>query len=214
MRAPVELPEHPTRPGALKASGAGLRRRTLLGAGMTLAASAGLQPPASARGLGPVQPPLPVPSLPATLADGRRVDLRRWLPGKVTALQFMFTTCSSTCPLLGAVFASTQQQLRDLGRQDMRLLSVSVDVLGDSPQRLLEWLRKFGAGASWHAALPEANSSAALDALRTLGSGAAERDRHEAGILLFDEKGRLAYRLDELPDSRVLTQAMVQIATS
>lgn len=202
----MELLEHPARHGSL-------RRRTLLTAGTVWAAAIGLHAPAAASsGLGPVQPPLPIPSLPATLANGRRVDLRRWLPGKVTALQFMLTTCSSTCPLLGAVFASTQAQLLQARQQDVQLLSVSVDVLGDSPNRLHGWLKRFGAGAAWHAALPDANSSDALDALRALGSGSADGDRHEAGILLIDRRGRLVYRLDELPDARVLTRALIQIA--
>jgi protein SCO1/2 len=202
----MELPEHTTRRGTL-------RRRALLTTGIAWAATAGLCAPATAGGgLGPVQPPLPVPSLPATLADGRRIDLRRWLPGKVTALQFMLTTCGSTCPLLGALFASAQEQLRQERRQDLQLLSVSVDVLGDSADRLGEWLKRFGAGPSWHAALPDANSSAALDALRKLGAGTGTDDQHEAGILLIDRRGRLVYRLDELPDARVLVRALVQIA--
>lgn len=192
----------------------GLRRRSLLAAGAALAASA-VVAPAAAHAVGAVHPPLPLPSLPATLSDGRRVDLRSWLPGKATALQFMFTTCGTTCPLLGAVFAATQQQLLSgAHRDDWQLLSVSVDVLGDSTQRLADWLKRFGAADAWHAALPDPRSSTALDALRTLGSGGAERDQHEAGILLIDRKGRLVYRLDELPDARVLARALLQIASA
>ena len=183
-----------------------------MAAGMAWAALAAPCGSALADGFGPVGNPLPIPPLPAMLSDGRRVDRRRWLPGKVSAMQFMLTTCSTTCPLLGAIFASTQQELAALRRKDVQLLSVSVDVLGDSPERLREWLKRFGAGPDWHAALPDARSSAALDALRSLGAGTPEGDQHAAGILVIDRQGRLAYRLDEMADPRVLTRTLLEVA--
>jgi len=45
-------------------------------------------------------------------ADGRRTPLPTALAGEATAVQRMFTGCSSVCPMQGAVFAAVAARLR------------------------------------------------------------------------------------------------------
>ena len=80
---------------------------------------------------GPLRPPLPAPRLLLTADDGKRVELTERLRGRVTALQLMFTGCSATCPIQGALFAEVQRLLKGTAAH-LRLLSISIDPLGDT----------------------------------------------------------------------------------
>ena len=76
-------------------------------------------------------------SLPEEVNDGRPV-----------VLNFVFTTCSSICPVMSQVFAQFQQKLGAASEQ-VHLMSISVDPEEDTPARLREYARKFHAGPGW-----------------------------------------------------------------
>jgi protein SCO1 len=78
-----------------------------------------------------------VVSLPEEMNDGRPV-----------VLNFIFTSCSSICPLMSQVFAQFQQRLGAESR-NVHLMSISVDPEQDTPAQLREYARKFHAGPSW-----------------------------------------------------------------
>jgi len=59
-------------------------------------------------------------------------------------LQFIFTTCPAVCPALSGTFAAAQERL-----DDARMLSISIDPEHDTPPRLAEYARRFGAGPRW-----------------------------------------------------------------
>lgn len=144
---------------------------------------------------GPVSPPQPAPALSLTLHDGRTTGLRPLLVGQVTALQLVFTGCSATCPIQGALFAAVQAGLaRAPGAQ---LLSVSIDALGDTPAALARWRQGFGAGPRWRAALPTvAGVDSLLDVLRGRQAGP---DGHTAQVHYFNRRGELVMRSADFP---------------
>jgi cytochrome oxidase Cu insertion factor (SCO1/SenC/PrrC family) len=82
-----------------------------------------------------------------TLVDpsGARVRLAEELAaGGPVLLQFIFTTCSTVCPVLAGTFAAVQEKL-----PEARLLSISIDPEVDTPARLAEYARRFQAGPRW-----------------------------------------------------------------
>jgi len=89
------------------------------------------------------------PEVTLVRADGERVSLARELDdGRPVLLNFIFTTCSSVCPLASQTFA----QFRDrLGTQvsGVHLMSISIDPEQDTPARLREYARKYHAGPEW-----------------------------------------------------------------
>jgi protein SCO1 len=161
--------------------------------------------------LGPVRPAQLLPAIAVTLHDGRRLPLDAVLRGRVTALQLMFTGCSSICPVQGAVFAELQALLRRgaAGRGPVpQLLSVSIDALGDDARALAAWRARFGAGLDWLAAVPDlAGVDRLLDSLRGRTGGV---DRHSAQVFLFDAAGCLVFRCAELASADAVAQAMRQ----
>lgn len=67
---------------------------------------------------------------------------------KTVAINFIFTSCSTVCPPMGANFAALQKELKQRG-QDVSLISVSINPTVDTPARLTEWRQKFGGDSGW-----------------------------------------------------------------
>lgn len=69
--------------------------------------------------------------------------------GRVVAMNFIFTTCTTICPPLTANFSKVQSLMGDRVGKDFNLISISVDPVNDTPQRLKAWGEKFGAKPGW-----------------------------------------------------------------
>ena len=186
------------------------RRATLgmLAAAAAPTALAQAVPTPSHDPFGPLRPPQPVPSLTLTGEDGQRFELDARLRGRITALQLMFTGCSATCPIQGALFGALAPMVT--GQRDMQLLSLSIDPLGDSAPALRAWRLQFGAHANWQTALPRSDDvDRTLDFLRGRAQGV---DRHTAQIYLFDRQSRLAYRTADMPPARFVAGLMNELS--
>lgn len=187
-----------------------MQRRHALALLTTLAAPRAIAQAAapSHEPFGPLRPPLTAPKLPLTAADGKRFELTERLRGRTTALQLMFTGCSATCPIQGALFGALAPLVA--GQREMQLLSLSIDPLGDSPQAIGAWLARFGTHANWQAALPRVEDvDRLLDFVRGRAAGA---DRHTAQVYLFDRQARLAYRTADMPPARFIADTMGQLS--
>jgi protein SCO1/2 len=91
----------------------------------------------------------PIPAVRLVRDDGKVVLLPEELnDGRPVVLNFIFTTCSSTCPLMSQTFAQFDSELgADRGR--VHLMSISTDPEEDTPARLREYAQKFHAGPEW-----------------------------------------------------------------
>jgi protein SCO1/2 len=164
---------------------------------------------------GMVRPPLPVPDIAVVLDDGRAARLHALLDGRVTALQFVLTGCSAVCPVLGAIFMQVQARLASNPSRDVRLLSLSLDPLGDTAEALQHWRARYGAGPAWRAALPRIDQSRWLDTLVALGVQPGTRaDDHTASVLIIDRQARLVFRSAPLPDARFIATGLTTLAAS
>lgn len=114
------------------------------------------------------------------------------------------------CPIQGAVFADAQARLDSEGA-GLRLLSVSIDPLGDDLAAMRAWLAKFGAQSRrWAGALPRVNDvDVLLDFLRGRAPGT---DRHSAQAFVFDRQARLVYRTEDMPQPAELVALMRRVA--
>ena len=82
--------------------------------------------------------------------DGKRIDFYNdLLKGRVVAINFIYTTCNSVCPMQGNQFARLQSMLGNRLGKDIALISISADPEADSPQKLKAWLSTFGASQGW-----------------------------------------------------------------
>ncbi len=63
-------------------------------------------------------------------------------------LNFIFTTCTTICPVLTATFSQVQRKLGDEAKS-VRMISITIDPEQDTPERLKEYAGKFKTGAGW-----------------------------------------------------------------
>lgn len=160
--------------------------------------------------VGPVRPPIPMPPIHLIRHDGTKADLQSLLVGKTTALQLMFTGCSESCPLQGALFATVQQRLQKHQQSGVQLLSISIDPLGDDARAISKWLKRFNSGSNWTAAVPPPKE---LDKLRkALQEASGELESHTGQIFVIDKKGMLVWRTEDLPPADVLLKQLTAVA--
>lgn len=81
--------------------------------------------------------------------NGERVRLHDLIRGRVVAMNFIFTTCTTICPPMGANFSRLVDLMEDYVGKDVAMISVSIDPVTDTPERLRAWSQKFGASAGW-----------------------------------------------------------------
>src|SRR5437764_1381227 len=81
--------------------------------------------------------------------DGQRLSFYSDLvKGHTVAINFVFTSCATICPVLAANFRQVQKELGESpGR--VRLISVSVDPATDTPERLKRFAAQYHAGPGW-----------------------------------------------------------------
>src|SRR5207253_8366240 len=89
------------------------------------------------------------PAVMLVRADGKSVSLPHELDdGRPVLLNFIFTTCSSLCPLTSRTLEEFQDKLGPEAAR-VHLMSISIDPEQDTPARLSEYARKFHAGPQW-----------------------------------------------------------------
>ena len=95
--------------------------------------------------------PLEIPDIELVDQTGRRVrfysDLVR---GRIVAMNFIFTRCTTICPPLTANMAHLQRLLiENPDAPDVQLLTISVDPLNDTPERMRAFSERFDARGGW-----------------------------------------------------------------
>lgn len=106
--------------------------------------------------------------------------------GKTVAVNFIFTNCTTICPPLGATFARVQRELGEKVGKDVYFISVSVDPLTDTPERLKAWGAKFKAGPGW--TFVTGNREEIDRLLRALGASAARREDHTPSVIIGNDE--------------------------
>jgi protein SCO1/2 len=159
--------------------------------------------------IGPVQPPIAVPDVVVVSLDGTRGSLRDQLRGRVTAIQLMFSRCTSICPIEAATLARVQEALGDRTSDMTRLLSLSIDPVTDTPDVLKAWLERFGARQGWTAVSP---TEADLSRVRAFFDGPSNVvEDHSTAIHVVDPSGMLVWRTVDLPEPSEVAKLLLHL---
>jgi cytochrome oxidase Cu insertion factor (SCO1/SenC/PrrC family) len=130
---------------------------------------------------------LNIPDVEVLDQDGRvRHFYSDLVKGKTVAVNFIFTNCTTICPPLGATFARVQRELGEKVGKDVYFISVSVDPLTDTPERLKAWGAKFKAGPGW--TFVTGNREEIDRLLRALGATAARREDHTPSVIIGNDE--------------------------
>ncbi|AKJ04858.1 protein SCO1/2 [Archangium gephyra] len=118
--------------------------------------------------------------------DGRPVRLYSDLmKGRVVAVNFVFTTCSTICSPMTAVFSRLQKELGERLGKDVYLISISLDPAADTPERLARYAGKFDRREGWTFVTGPAER--VQRALTALGGAVATKESHTPVVLLGNE---------------------------
>ncbi len=127
-----------------------------------------------------------IPDIELLDQNGRKIHFYTDLvKGQTVVINFIFTTCTTICPPLGATFARVQKELGDKVGRDVRFISISVDPATDTPERLKAWGAKFHAGDGW--TFVTGNKPQVDELLRALGASSARREDHSPTILIGND---------------------------
>lgn len=69
--------------------------------------------------------------------------------GKVVVIHFFFTECSEVCPMQGRSLVRLKKRLGDRLGRDVFFISISKDPQNDTPEKLSQWGKRYGAGPGW-----------------------------------------------------------------
>lgn len=106
------------------------------------------------------------------------------IKGRTVAINFIFTTCTTVCPPLTATFRKVQQTAAQRGI-DVKLVSVSVDPVIDTPERLRAFAEKFNADQGWTFVTGEKGEIDSL--LQSLGVAVTDKNDHTPMILIGND---------------------------
>jgi YVTN family beta-propeller protein len=127
-----------------------------------------------------------IPDVEVLDQDGNALHFYRDLiKDKTVAINFIFTNCTTICPPLAATFARVQKEMGDKVGKDVHFISISVDPLTDTPERLKAWGAKFKAGAGWTFVTGEKQEMDKL--LNALGAAVAKREDHTPAMIIGNE---------------------------
>lgn len=156
------------------------------------------------------------PAMDLVDASGRQVHLPAGGSGRVTLVDFVYTSCESVCQSLGAGFFQAQQQIQREASA-VRLLSVSIDPVRDTPAALAGYGARHRADAGiWTLAAPRTVDEGRL-ARRMLGVIAVDDGfggfTHNGALHVIDPRGRVAGIFDTADWQRALALAKQLEAT-
>lgn len=121
-------------------------------------------------------------------ASGGRVRLREDVIGnRIALVNFIYTTCTTVCPVSSATFQQLQKRLGAALAKNVVLVTITVDPLRDTPQRLREYAGRYEAGEGWvwlTGAKPDVDA-----VLKGFGAYAARFEDHPAMVLVGDARG-------------------------
>jgi protein SCO1/2 len=146
-----------------------------------------------------------IPDLPLLNQDGKQIHFYSDLiKGKVVAINFIFTTCTTICPPMAATFSRIQNQIGDRLGKDIYLISISVDPTVDTPQRLKAWGAKFDAKPGW--TFVTGNKPEMDQLLKALSGYSARKEDHSPTILIGNDAKGVRTRAYGLAKPALLVQ--------
>lgn len=100
---------------------------------------------ASAKTRSWISPGPALPHIVLTDHDGNPVAFDRLVAGRVVAVNFFFTQCSSVCPAQTAILRQTKELIEKEASADRKplFISISVDPRIDTPTRIRQYAERF-----------------------------------------------------------------------
>src|SRR5215470_12949915 len=151
-----------------------------------------------------------IPNVRVLDQNGKALDFYTDLiKGQNVAINFIFTTCTTVCPVLTATFRRVQTELTN-SQANVKLISISVDPTVDTPERLRDFADKFKAGPGWTFVTGDKTEIDSL--LQRLGAGVGNKNDHTSMILIGNDPADVWTRTYGLSSPTVLMKVITDTA--
>lgn len=128
---------------------------------------------------------MPAPGFTLVDQDGEAVSLEDFR-GRAVLLDFVYTRCQGPCPILTALHAQVQAGISPDDREDIQLVSVTIDPAHDDPAILREYAKGVGADlGSWSFLTGEVEAVKSVLGSYGVGLGATTGDQIEHMVMSF-----------------------------
>jgi protein SCO1/2 len=116
---------------------------------------------------------------------GTALDFKADVVGrKIVVMDFVYTTCTTVCPVLSVLLAQVQDKLGRRAGSEVALVSMSVDPVRDTPARLKEHSARYQAGPGW--TWLTGRTQAVESVLKSLGAYTPSFVDHPALVMVGD----------------------------
>lgn len=105
--------------------------------------------PRAPRGAAPLLT-IACPDIPVQDQWGRDGSFHQVAGGRLTILAFTYGTCRTACPAINGLLAAVYSQLGERVKDEVVLISITVDPEHDGPEQLAAQHRLFGSPPHWH----------------------------------------------------------------
>lgn len=141
--------------------------------------------------------------VPVTDQSGRQVSFRDDIVGEgPVVLTFVYSNCTTVCPVANTVLQVVQESLHRQGDSEVRLVSVSIDPVTDTPGKMAALAAELGAGPRWRFVT---GAPAEMDrALRSMGARPDAVGEHDPMFLVRAAGSAGFVRVLGLPDPEEL----------
>ena len=151
-----------------------------------------------------------LPNTPVLDQHGRHLRFYSDLvAGRTVAINFIFTTCTTICTPLTAVFREVQ---KNTASEAVHLISISVDPESDRPETLAQFAKQFGAGPNW--SFVTGQPSDINDLLRSLEAFTVDKLGHTPLVLIGNEPANRWTRITGFSPVPVLVATLREAAKS
>lgn len=143
--------------------------------------------------------------------DGRARRLASDVVGdRLVVLSFVFTTCTTICPIISGRLTQLQDRLGGRLGQEVRLVSISIDPRRDTPARLKAYAERHRAGPDWLHLTGEPDDVEQV--LRGLGVASATPAAHAPVTLVADGRTGSWTRLNGFPSPDLIVAQLDALA--
>ncbi|GAB3772802.1 SCO family protein [Ramlibacter monticola] len=128
---------------------------------------------------------------------------------RLVLVTFVYTTCTTVCPPLSALFADLQQRLGDKVGREVALVTITVDPVRDTPLRLKAYAAQYNAGPGW--SFLTGRKQAIDEVLTALGVYTPNFADHPSVVLVGDPRSGEWTRFFGFPSSDQLLARVGQL---
>jgi protein SCO1/2 len=153
---------------------------------------------------------LEIPIAEMVTQNSEPVDFRAdVVSDRIVVLDFIYTTCTTVCPVLTAIMSQVNGQLAERIGKDVILVSMTVDPKRDTPARLKKYSSNFRTDDGW---LWLTGDKLVVDGvLRKLGAYTANFEDHPAMVLVGDGRTGQWSRFVGFPGADAIVDKVEQL---